>query len=376
MTDAMQHAPVENMIFNSYKTMLANAQGEEKKFLKKMGHTKYHKIVKDMLKRKTNPVNDAALCAVQTMHDVVALIQSARRAFGKARLTTATKSTEFMRTICGDDDSEIAAGGGYYCQACGTQPKLDYHWTVGLRCGSLSGWFCANEGCPYDTERMAGLITFADKNDAAGSFVMNTRMPGGSLANMLAAMKLVNLIRIGECALTREDLRKAGGLGPALRSMIGNDNERYSRLFGKLLGVSRPGYLQRPKLDEHQYPDFELCEGSNHATLRTEDYGRGYVMYDVAKLFDGDEPAEPSDGAWRGIVQTVVSAWGIAEAAAIQPEEMNRYTSCSKKTLRKLQTWTFIRNKGCYPPDDDDSATMTDASDAEKAWAAKSFDAW
>ena len=245
-----------------------------------------------------------------------------------------------------------------------------------MKCGSLSGWFCANKGCPYDTARMAGLLTFADKNDPAGSFVMNTRMPDGTTANMLAAIKLVNMIRLGECAFISKDIRRAGGLGLALKSMIGNDNERYSPLFGKLLGVARPGYLQRPKLDEHQYPDFEICEGSNDVTLRTEDYGRGYVMYDVAKLFDGDEPAEPSDGAWRGIVQTVVSAWGIAEAVAIQPEEMNRYTSCSKKALRNLRTWTFIRNKGCYPPDDDESTTMTESSESDKSWAAEAFNDW
>ena len=256
-----------------------------------------------------------------------------------------------MRVILGNDDSQVAVGGGYYCQTCGAQPKLDYHWTVGSKCGSLRGWFCANEGCPYDTTRMAGLITFADKKDPAGSFAMNTRMPQGSTANMLAAMKLVNLIRNGECELTIEDIRKAGGLGQALKRIIGKDNERYSRLFGMLRGVTRGGYLHASNLGDHYCPDFKICEGDNDVTLRTEDYGRPYVKYDVAKLFDGEEPAEATDGAWKGIVQTVLNAWGLAEAVAIHPE-MYEYMQCSKKILKKLRAWTFIRHTQHYPPED------------------------
>ena len=373
VTDVMQHGPVESIIFNSYKSMLKKATGEEKRFLRKMGSAKYHKLVVDMMQNKTNPKADVCLCAAQTLQNVVDLTMSARKAFGHARLTTATKSTEFMRVILGTDDTEVAAGGGFYCQECVTQPKNDYHWTVGRKCGSLSGWFCANQGCPYDTKRMAGLITFADKKDPAGSFVMNTRMPQGSTANMLAAMKLVNLIRNGECELTTEDIRKAGGLGHALKKIIGKDNERYSRLFGMLRGVAVGGTLHAPNLGDHHCPEFKICEGDNDVTLRREDYGRPYVMYDVGKLFDGEEPAEASDGAWKGIVQTVLNAWGIAEAVAIHPE-MNQYTQCSKKTLKKLRTWTHIRHTKRHPPDDNGVLSMTEASESDQSWASLPFD--
>ena len=80
-----------------------------------MGWEKYHKLVVDMMKKKTNPKADAFLCAAQTLQDVVDLTMSARKAFGKGRLTTATKSTEFMRVILGNDDSQVAVGGEYYC---------------------------------------------------------------------------------------------------------------------------------------------------------------------------------------------------------------------------------------------------------------------
>ena len=95
------------------------------------------------------PLNDVKLCAKQTIIDVVQLTLSARKALGEARLATVTKCTEFMRMIFGDDSTEVAAGGGYYCQECMTQPKYDYHWWKAKKCGSLSGWFCAKCGHSY-----------------------------------------------------------------------------------------------------------------------------------------------------------------------------------------------------------------------------------
>ena len=138
----------------------------------------------------------------------------------------------------GDEGAEVCAGGGYYCQTCWSQPKYDFQWTVARKCGQLSGWFCAANGCPYDKKRMAGLITFKDKTNPTGSFVMNTRMPSGTTANLLGAIKVVNAIRLGECKVTDDEARKHGGLGEALKSMIGADNDRYYRCFDQLRGVA------------------------------------------------------------------------------------------------------------------------------------------
>ena len=303
------------------------------------------------------------------------MVQACKKAFGSARLATATKTTQFLRVIFGDDKSDIAAGGGYYCQECGTQPKLDFHWTLGTKCGALSGWFCP-QGCAYATQRMAGVLTFASKDDPSGSFVMNSRMPDGGTANFLGLLKLVNLIRQGEFGLSAEDLRKAGGLGPAIKNLIGKDNEQYLRLFPMLLDVRRAAKLMPPRIDMNQYPDFEICESPNDVTLRTEDWGRGYIYYDIAQLFAGDEPAEVTDGAWRGLLQTVVSAWGLAEAAAILPHEMNLYTGVSKKAASALNQWMYIRHTGFHAPTGDDASTMTKASASEKEWASKPFDAF
>ena len=46
------------------------------------------------------------------MKDIVNITLSALKALGEARLATATKATEFMRVIFGDESTEVALGGG------------------------------------------------------------------------------------------------------------------------------------------------------------------------------------------------------------------------------------------------------------------------
>ena len=132
-----------------------------------MGDAGYRKLVMQIRKDPAclDSTSDLALLAAQTLQDVVSLTQKARTALGKGRFTTITKCAEFMRVILGDDHTQIAAGGGYYCQVCLMQPKYDYHWFKAQGCGQLSGWLCASCGEVYDMKRMAGLITFVDKSN-------------------------------------------------------------------------------------------------------------------------------------------------------------------------------------------------------------------
>jgi hypothetical protein len=133
---------------------------------------------------------------------------------------------------------------------------------------------------------MAGLITFADKEDPSNDFVINSRMPTkGTTANMLAAIKIVNCIRMGECKVSDEDARRKGGIGNALKEMIHGDNERYFRLFEKLRKTAKAANLTAPNTGELHLPDFEICEGANDVTLKKTDWGRGCIVYDVGELF-------------------------------------------------------------------------------------------
>ena len=128
---AMQHATMENLIFDSYIKLKKTLEEDEARILTRMGDKAYHKLIMDCINndKDPDPGTDHRLMATQTLQDVISITVSAREALGKARLTTATKATEFMRVIVGNEGSLISAGGGYYCQTCWTQPKYDYHWT-------------------------------------------------------------------------------------------------------------------------------------------------------------------------------------------------------------------------------------------------------
>ena len=70
-------------------------------------------------------------------------------------------------------------------------------------------------------------------------------------------------------------------------------------------------------------------------------------------------------------MQLVLATWGLAEAAAIHPDQLNDWTSCSGKTLRLLREWTFIRSTGYHPPEV--ARPGRKASDSEVQWASQPF---
>ena len=118
-------------------------------------------------------------------------------------------------------------------------------------------------------------------------------------------------------------------------------------------------------------PAFKICEGANDVTLTSKDFGRSCVVYDVGKLFNRESPAVPSVDAWKGVLQVILAAGGVAEAGAIHPDHLNDWTSCSKKALVNLRCWTLIRASACYPPDG--TTPGKDASEQNKEWASMPF---
>ena len=124
VSDAMRHPPLDNLIFNSSRTLWRNLEGEAKRFLEKLGDANDRKLVRDILRHKApNPGSDASLIAALTLGDVSSINLSAPKALGEARLATATESTEFMRVVFGDEITQVAAGGGFYCQE-GHNPSM------------------------------------------------------------------------------------------------------------------------------------------------------------------------------------------------------------------------------------------------------------
>ena len=143
------------------------------------------------------------------------------------------------------------------CENCGTQVKLDYHWTKATGAGKCSDWFCGACGAPYDKSRMAGQLVFADKRDPAASFVVKARMPSGTTQNVLSAIRLANLVRIGECRVTDEDVKRHGTLGKAFRAVIEFDNEMYYHSFDILRKNMATSTLVEPDISNYTLPDLK-----------------------------------------------------------------------------------------------------------------------
>jgi hypothetical protein len=154
--------------------------------------------------------------------------------------------------------------------------------------------------------------------------------------------------------------------------MIKNDNDRYFRLFHQLRNSAKAAILTAPNTRGYHLPDFEICEGTNDVTLKKTDYGRNCVVYDVGKLFEKDEGADPSDNDWKGLLQAVISAWSVAEAGVIHPDILNRKTGCAKGKLKQLRRWTYVRATRRYPPDGDEPGKA--ASETDLLWASKPFE--
>ena len=138
--------------------------------------------------------------------------------------------------------------------------------------------------------------------------------------------------------------------------------------------VAQSATITPPDLSKHSLPEFEICEGNNDVTLTRADKGRGFIVYDVDKLFNKDDPAEPSAEAWKGVLQAVMNGWTLAEAAQIHTDELHLWSGCAKKALNRLREWTYIRATGsCYPWDGHPGKKPTLA---EQEWAALPFDSF
>ena len=376
LTDEMKHLPFENLVFNEFKRLSKNGTDSEKDLLRRIGEKGFVRMCRDAARCGLLPTEEEQkLVVMQSVNDIVGLVESAKKAFGKARLATASAGAEFLRMMFGDERFRFRAGGGYFCENCMTQTKFDWHWTKATGTGTLSGWFCGPCGYPYDTRRMAGVLTYADVGDPDSSFVLRCRMPEGTVANFRTALALANLIRHSEYSVSDQDIERYGTLGEAFRNAIGNDNERYYRAFDKLRNVARPGTLQRPDILDKDLPHFKICDGPGDVTLRERDYGRPCVVYDLKQLFPDDDgaQAELDDGPWKAILGAIVGAWGIADAAACDVATLNKWTNCSKKTLESLRKWTFLRATKRLPPTEAHPEGRK-GSESDLAWAAKPFE--
>ena len=83
-------------------------------------------------------------------------------------------------------------------------------------------------------------------------------MPTGQIANLLSAVKITGRIRLSECAVTLEDMAKTGRLGPAIKTVIECDTDRYYRLMDKLRTVQTDGKTNGPDVDPGIFLSVEI----------------------------------------------------------------------------------------------------------------------
>mgnify|MGYP001444732912 CR=1 FL=1 len=142
-----------------------------------MGEKAFKQMCLAFMRQDKLPADaEQRVVAEQAKTGITSLILSAQKAFGAARLTSAAKAADFMPMVVGDESSVIVAGGGFMCDACGTQVKYDSHWTKATGTGQCSDWFCGACGAPYDKSKMAGLLVLADKRHPEASFMLKARM--------------------------------------------------------------------------------------------------------------------------------------------------------------------------------------------------------
>ena len=97
------------------------------------------------------------------------------------------------------------------------------------------------------------------------------------------------------------------------------------------------------------------------------------VLFTTSASFSiKEDPAEPSAEGWKGELHVVLEAWGIADAAALHPEQLNKWNNCSKEKILELRTWSRIRATKRYPPTDTKPGML--ATEADLSWASKSLD--
>ena len=86
-TEEMDHTPIGSIVFSSWKKLKANAKGDTKRLLEKLGESNYRKLVIQMnegiLSTPPDPSSDLNVLASQTLQDVIDLTNSARKALGK-----------------------------------------------------------------------------------------------------------------------------------------------------------------------------------------------------------------------------------------------------------------------------------------------------
>ena len=100
---------------------------------------------------------------------------------------------------------------------------------------------------------MNGAFGFIFKDKSLGqSFFYCIREPDGKFSNLIAFLKFFNLLRVGNCDITNDDLSTLGQFIASLKRIIGNDAEFVARTLQDFGAILADCELTRPKGFEFQ----------------------------------------------------------------------------------------------------------------------------
>ena len=128
------------------------------------------------------------------------------------------------------------------------------------------------------------------------------------------------MMRLGEFPFSEGEIhdRRHGGIGEAIKSFIAEDDVKYYRNIEMLRRNVKGGTIRYPDVDRYKpMPEFKVCQGKNDVTLKPCDKNRAFAYYDVGKVFNKDDESEPTDAAWKAIINMIIEAWSVAEAVSI-----------------------------------------------------------
>ena len=119
---------------------------------------------------------------------------------------------------------------------------------------------------------MNGAFGFLFKHKSFGkSFVYRIRMPDGKFANLFAFLKFPNLLRVGNCDISNDDLSTLGQFIARLKRIIGKDDIVAAKSFQSIGTDIRHSQLVPPKEVDLRYT--KLLGENDGLTLKADDGG-------------------------------------------------------------------------------------------------------
>ena len=125
-------------------------------------------------------------------------------------------------------------------------------------CGAASGWYCSRCGKRYDKTRMQGALAIRIKNKLEKTFASDLAIPDSKLANTIAFLKFVNLIRVRNMTINKDGIKDVSKLIADFKHIITGDNA-LAYVAPKEVGVAQKSSRVQFPLEEEIWKYNEMA---------------------------------------------------------------------------------------------------------------------